>query len=127
MSWFEDPRMLAPARATRTDRSDGSIVLQSPEPLEPFARCVGEWVEQWSHDTPDAIALAERDAAGAWRTLSWRELRAAMGSIAQSLLGLQLPAGKPVVIVSDNAVDHALLALAAMHVGRPVCAVSSAY
>jgi len=127
MSWFDDPRMLAPARAVRTDRSDGSIVLQSPESLEPFARCVGEWVEQWSCDTPDAIALAERDATGSWRTLSWRELRVAIGAIAQSLLDLQLPSGKPVVILSDNSVDHALLSLAAMHVGRPACAVSSAY
>ena len=97
--------MLAPARTLRTDRSDGSVVLQSPEPLEPFARCIGEWVEQWSCDTPDAIVLAERDAAGGWRTLSWRELRAAIGSIAQTLLGLQLPPGKPVVILSDQEID----------------------
>ncbi|HET7794589.1 MAG TPA: feruloyl-CoA synthase, partial [Rhizobacter sp.] len=50
-----------------------------------------------------------------------------IGRIAQSLLDQQLPAGKPVVVLSDNGIDHALLMLAAMHVGRPVCSVSSAY
>ena len=35
--------------------------------------------------------------------------------------------GRPVVVLSDNGIDHALLMLAAMHVGRPVCTVSSAY
>jgi feruloyl-CoA synthase len=40
---------------------------------------------------------------------------------------MKLPAGRPVVVLSDNAVDHALLALATMHIGRAVCTVSSAY
>ena len=33
----------------------------------------------------------------------------------------------PVVVLSDNGIDHLLLMLAAMHVGRAVCSVSSAY
>jgi feruloyl-CoA synthase len=32
-----------------------------------------------------------------------------------------------VVVLSDNSVDHLLLMLAGMHVGRAVCTVSSAY
>jgi feruloyl-CoA synthase len=47
--------------------------------------------------------------------------------VAQSLLGLKLPPQAPVVVLSDNALDHLLLMLAAMHVGRAVCTVSSAY
>ena len=34
---------------------------------------------------------------------------------------------RPVVVLSDNAVDHAVLMLACLHIGRPVCTVSSAY
>jgi feruloyl-CoA synthase len=59
--------------------------------------------------------------------VSYGELRRAIGAIAQGLLDLGLPQGAPVVVLSDNSVDHALLMLAAMHVGRPVCSVSSAY
>jgi feruloyl-CoA synthase len=125
--FFDDPGMLAPPRTVRIDRDDGSIILRSPEPLQPYARCVGEWVERWARETPDAIAIGERDRKGAWRRLSWRDVRGTLGSIAQSLLELRLPGQKPVVILSDNSIDHALLMLASMHVGRPVCAVSSAY
>ena len=50
-----------------------------------------------------------------------------MGSLAQSLLNLDLPSGRPLVILSENDIDHALLSLAAMHVGIPVATVSVAY
>ena len=75
-SFFDDPQLLAPARTLRESLPDGSALLRSPEPLGPYARCIGEWVEQWARDTPDALALAERDGNGAWRPLSWREVRA---------------------------------------------------
>ena len=31
------------------------------------------------------------------------------------------------VVLSDNSIDHLVLMLACMHIGRPVCTVSSAY
>jgi feruloyl-CoA synthase len=126
-SLFDNPALLAPALTLRSDLPDGSIVLRSPQPLLPYARCIGEWVEHWARETPDALALAEREAGGGWRRLSWGGLRQAIGRLAQGLLDLDLPPAKPIVILSDNAVDHALLMLAAMHIGRAVCSVSSAY
>ena len=121
------PLGLAPQRAVRVAFDDGSFVLRSPEPLKPYARCVGEWLETWARDTPDAPAFAERAPDGAWRRLSWGETRAQVGRIAQSLLGLKLMAQAPIVVLSDNAIDHLLLMLAGMHIGRAVCTVSSAY
>ena len=47
--------------------------------------------------------------------------------IGQALLNLGLNADRPVAILSDNSVDHALLALGAMHAGVPVAPVSPAY
>ncbi len=90
-------------------------------------RCIGEWLEHWAQTTPDAVFLAERDAAGGWRQLTYRQTRDAVGRLAQAQLDLGLPADKPVVILSDNSVDHALLILATMHLGRVACTVSSAY
>ncbi len=126
-AFFDDPRLLAPPRVVRVPFDDGSVVLRSPEPLKPYARCVGEWLERWAAETPDAPAFAERRPDGQWRRLNWREARATVGRIAQSLLGLKLKAQAPVVVLSDNGLDHLLLMLAAMHVGRAVCTVSSAY
>src|SRR5207253_20500 len=100
---------------------------RSPQPLQLHARCIGEWIEHWALHTPQALALAERDTKGEWRRVNYGELRRAVGAIAQGLLDLPLPQGAPVVVLSDNSVDHTLLTLAAMHVGRPVCSVSSAY
>jgi len=127
VEFFSDPRWLAPPRTERIDLGGGGFVLRSPEPLQPYARCIGEWLEHWARDTPDTIALAERDAGGAWRELSYRELRRAVGAVGQALIDLRLPVGAPVVVLSDNSIDHAVLMLAAMHVGRAVCTVSSAY
>ena len=122
-----DPRELALPRTVRIALDDGSFVLRSPEPLQPYARCIGEWLERWATATPDAPAFAERRVDGSWRRLSWAQTRAQVGRIAQSLLDMDLRPQAPVVVLSDNAIDHLLLMLATMHVGRAVCTVSSAY
>jgi feruloyl-CoA synthase len=126
LDWLDDPDWLAPPAATLEHRADGSFVLRSPEPLGVHARCVGEWLEHWAAHTPDAPAVAERAGAG-WRRLTWAQLRAQVGRVAQSLLNMKLPADAPVVVLSDNAIDHLLLVLATQHIGRASCTVSSAY
>jgi len=118
---------LAPPGVTREARADGSFIVRSTQPLQPFDRCIGDWLDHWSIATPDALFLAERGTDGQWVRLSYRQTREKVGRIAQGLLRLDLPEGKPVVIVSDNAIDHALLSLAAMYIGRVSCTVSSAY
>ena len=126
-TWLDDPQWLAPPRTVRVGFDDGSFVLRSPEPLRPYARCIGEWLERWAAETPDAPAFAERAPDGGWRRLSWAQTRAAVGRIAQGLLDLKLAPQAPIVVLSDNALDHLLLLLAGMHIGVPVCTVSSAY
>jgi len=126
-SMFDDPRQLAPRRVQRLARPDGSFVLRSPEPLHSYARCVGEWLERWARETPQSLAFAEPAAAGGWTTLTWAALRLRVGAVAQALLDMRLPAARPAVVLSDNSLDHLVLLLAGMHVGRPVCTVSSGY
>ena len=58
---------------------------------------------------------------GGWRRLTWGQTRAQVGRIAQSLLELKLAPQAPIVVLSDNALDHLLLMLAGMHIGRAVC------
>ena len=120
-------RNLPPPQVTRTDLGGGAFTLQSPEPLRPYARCVGEWLEQWARETPDTAAFAEPASGGAWTTLSWRDLHQRVGAVAQALLDLRLPAAQPMAVLSDNSLDHLVLLLAGMHIGIPVCSVSSAY
>lgn len=127
-AFLDDETQIAPPRTVLTRFDDGSFTLRSPMALRPYARCIGDWLERWARETPRTLALAERDEQGErWRGLSYAELRAQVGAVAQSLLDLRLPAGQPIAIVSDNAVDHAVIMLAAMHVGIPPCSLSSAY
>jgi len=116
---------LAPARV-ELERRGGNIYLRSPQKLAPFARCVTEWLVRWSDKAPERTFLAERKGDG-WRKLTYREAYGAVRRISQALLDLGLSAERPVAILSDNGVDHALLALGAMHVGIPVAPISPAY
>jgi len=109
-------------------RPDGSTWLKSTVPLQPGARCVGDWLEHWAQQTPERIFLGERGSADArWTTVGYRNALRQVRSAATWILAQGLSAEHPLVILSDNSIDHALLALAAMHVGVPIAAISPAY
>jgi feruloyl-CoA synthase len=127
LTFFDDPTLLAPRRALRQDLPGGAFVLRSPDPLGSVARCTGEWLERWARETPDAIAFAEPAPGGGWVELNWRELRRRTGAVAQALIDLALPVGAPVVVLSDNSLDHLVLELACQHIGRAICPVTSSY
>jgi feruloyl-CoA synthase len=116
----------APPEILVEHRRDGAIVLRSPLKLGTQARAVGEWLLHWARKAPDRTFLAERQGES-WRTLSYRGALELVRRVGQGLLNRKLDASKPVVILSDNSVDHALLALGAMHVGVPLAPVSPAY
>jgi feruloyl-CoA synthase len=117
--------LLAPRlQVTRTDRG---LVLEALAPLPKAARCVGDWLVRWAHERPESTFLAERDRSGAWARRSYAGALTAVEGIASSLLELGATPARPVMILSDNGVDAALLALGAMHAGVPVAPISPAY
>src|SRR3954471_12359314 len=116
---------LAPP-AVQVEKKGAHTYLRSPQKLGPTVRCVTEWLVHWSDKTPERVFLAERKG-DAWRKLSYRETYGAVRRIGQALLERNLGPERPVVILSDNSIDHALLSLGAMHVGIPVAPVSPAY
>jgi feruloyl-CoA synthase len=108
-------------------RPDGGCVLRSPQRLHAYARCLGDLLEHWGRTTPDAVFLAERDGAGGWRTVGFAEALDAARRIGQALLDRGLSPERPVMLLSGNSVNHALLTLGAMHVGVPAAPISPAY
>lgn len=126
MSTLHTNLRFAPARVEVEAREGRSRILRSPIPLAPFPRAVGEWLVHWARTSPDRVFLAER-AGEAWRKVTYAGALDAVRSIGEALLARGLSADRPVAILSDNSVDHALLALGAMHAGIPVSPISPAY
>lgn len=117
----------APAKVDLEKRADGTMRLRSPQKLGSYARCVTEWLVNWSDRAPERVFLAERTPSGSWKKLTYRETYGAVRRIGQALLDRKLNAERPVAILSDNSIDHAVLALGAMHVGIPAAPISPAY
>ncbi len=111
-------------------RADGARVLRSRVALRPYARCLGDWLVHWARETPDRLFLAERpggDPAKDWIKVTYSRALARVGSMATWMLAQRLDADRPLVILGDNGIEHALLSLAAMHMGAPSAAISPAY
>jgi feruloyl-CoA synthase len=110
----------------RQERPDGSVWLQSTKPLPPFSTRVTERLEHWARLTPNQPFLAARHSDG-WQTVTYGDALTAVRSIAQALLDRGLENANPVLVLSGNGIEHALLSLACMHVGVIFCPVSVAY
>jgi feruloyl-CoA synthase len=119
--------LFATAEIVHERRADGAIVIRSARALGPVPRSLGALLERWAAAEPARVFLAERDAAGAWRRLTYGDAARAANAIAQALIDRRLGRERPVLILAENGIDHALLALGAMHVGVPVVPVSTAY
>jgi feruloyl-CoA synthase len=108
-------------------RPDGTMTIRSTRSLGPMPRSLGVLLERWAAAEPKRVFLAERDPAGAWRRITYGEAARAVNAIAQSLLDRRLGPERPVVILAENGIDHALMMLGSLHVGVPVVPVSTAY
>src|SRR5689334_1011776 len=108
-------------------KSDGTIYLRPMQKLADYPRRLTDRLHHWAAATPDNVYMAERVAGGSWRKLTYAELLTASRHIASALLSRGLSAEKPVVILSGNAIDHALVAFGALYAGIPFCPVSPAY
>ncbi|MCA9605242.1 MAG: AMP-binding protein, partial [Myxococcales bacterium] len=117
---------LAPPRVIVEERPDGTRLVRSPEPLGSHAGRITDWLARWAEDRPDTTFLAERSPDGVAR-VGYREAWLSVLCAASGLLDAGASAGRPVMFLAENSIDHALLALAAQHVGIPAVPISPAY
>ncbi len=113
--------------ATLTKRADGSTLVVSRERLEPYPVRFTDRFLEWAERAPERTLVAKRVAGGDWRRVSYGEAARSARSIAQALIDRGLSADRPVVILSDNDIEHLLLGLGAMLAGVPFAPVSPAY
>ena len=117
----------APARVDVEELPGGGFILRSPMSLNPYADHICTWLIDRANADPQRTFLAERRNGGDWQRVSYGETLASVRSIAQSLLDRNVTADRPVMLLSENSIAHALLQLAAIYIGIPSVPVSPAY
>ena len=115
------------AEAAIDHRDDGTILVTSPKPLPPFPDRITDRLVKWATETPDRLYITEACEDGARRGLTYAETLDAVRRIGSALLTRGLSAEHPIMILSGNDIEHALLTLAALYIGVPVSPISTAY
>jgi feruloyl-CoA synthase len=108
-------------------RDNGTIYLRPKMSLGDYPVRLTDRLHHWARAEPNRVFMAERDARGGWRQITYAQLLAASRQIASALLARDLSADRPIVILSGNSIDHAMVAFGALYAGIPFCPVSPAY
>ena len=130
---YRDARVGGCVDAQLETRDDGPLLLRSTEPLGWYPARLTDCLDQWAEEAPERTFVARRTPAadggsgGDWVRISYAEMRQRARAIGQALTDRGLSAERPVLILSDNDLEHLSLVMGAMWAGVPVVPVSSAY
>jgi len=115
-----------PNRTIKNVREDGAILFELEQKLDAFPQKITEKLIYWASKTPSNVFLAQRTVNG-WEEFSYSLVYEKVQKIAQSLLNMGFREGQSIVILSENSIEHALIALAALHIGIPYTPISPPY
>lgn len=109
------------------NRANGEILVWREDELGPYPEKMNERLIHWANTAPDRVWMADRHEIGPWQTVTYGQALQRVRAIGQFLLDLGLSPEKPLIILSENSIEHALMALGAQHVGIPSAALAPAY
>ncbi|MBK0393983.1 feruloyl-CoA synthase [Ramlibacter algicola] len=126
------PLAFGVTRAHLRPGEGGVHYLRAEQDLQPPAQHMTERLVHWATQDPDRLLIARREkradgSTGDWQRITYGQALAAARSIGQALVDRGLSAERPVAILSENGLEHALLALGCLYAGVPHCPVSPAY
>jgi len=112
-------------------RDDGTIILRNPHPMDdPHVNVIAP-LRQWAEEEPDRSWLVERGADGEWVHLTYKDANDRVNCVAQALLDRDMGLGGknhgPVMILSGNSIDHAIMTYGAILAGVAAAPVSRSY
>jgi feruloyl-CoA synthase len=113
-------------------QANGVTMIKSADALGSHPERLLERLVQWAKERPDHIFLARRSlvngsATGPWEKLSYQLVLEQTRRIGSALVKRPLSPDAPIAILSENDLDHARLAFAALYVGIPYAPVSVPY
>jgi feruloyl-CoA synthase len=114
------------------ESTSGIQYFKATQPLEPYAVRITDKFVDWVKKDPEKTLFAQRELLpngqrGDWQKITYGQALGYAKAIGQQLLDRGLNADRPVIMLSDNDLEHAMLALACIYVGVPHCSVSPAY
>ena len=126
------PMTFGVTRVVMRDGAPGTRYMQADQPLRDYPQRLTDRLKHWAETEPQRSFIARRvklanGETGEWRHVSFGEAWQRARSIAQGLVSRGLSAERPVVILSENAIEHALLALGCMVAGVPFVPTSPPY
>ncbi|MFM1981015.1 MAG: hypothetical protein RLZ68_2280 [Pseudomonadota bacterium] len=126
------PLTFGVTRVALTDGASGVHYLQAEQPLQAFPDRITDRLVHWASTAPERTFMARREkladgTTGDWKHISYAQAWTTARSIAQSLVNRGLSAERPVVILSENDLEHAMLALGCLVAGVPFVPTSPAY
>jgi feruloyl-CoA synthase len=121
------PISYGPVDIACTPRSDGTLVMHSRRTLEAFDANLARMFRRAVERHPQRLYLAERGLDGSWAGVTYERARQQVDAVAQALIDRGLSDARPVMILSGNAIEHALLMLACFTAAIPVAPISVAY
>jgi feruloyl-CoA synthase len=109
-------------------RPDGTILLQSNHRLKPYEKHIPGFLARWAKEVPERVWLAQRYGPDReWLKVTYSEAKKQADAVTQALIDRGFGPDKPVMILSSNSIEFALLTMAAMQARAPIAPVSPAY
>ena len=126
------PLRFGVTRVTLKDGVPGTHYLKADQDLQAFPERLTDRLQHWAHIKPNQTLFARRvkladGNLGDWRHITYAEAWNTARKIAQGLINRGLNTERPVVILSENSLEHALLALGCMVAGVPFVPTSPPY
>ena len=126
------PLTFGVTRVSVKDGASGVHYVSAEQTLQAFPDRITDRLQHWAQTCPDRTFMARREklpdgSTGAWKHISYAQAWTQARNIAQSLINRGLSAERPVVILSENDLEHALLALGCLVAGVPFVPTSPAY
>ncbi|MGR4869175.1 feruloyl-CoA synthase [Variovorax sp. LARHSF232] len=126
------PLKFGVTRGVLREGAPGVRYLEAETPLEPYCERITERLLHWAEAAPQRTFIARRQrmpdgSTGDWIRISYAQALEQARRIGQGLLDRGLGAERPVAILSENGLEHALMVLGCLYAGVPHCSVSPPY
>ena len=126
------PLTFGVTRVVVRDGAPGVRYLKAEQALKEHPARLTDRLKHWADTAPERTFMARRvkradGSSGDWRHVTYGEAWSSARAIAQGLINRGLSAERPVVILSENDLEHALLALGCLVAGVPYVPTSPPY